>query len=218
MDHVIKGKNTSSLLKITLHQNEYVIADPENLIAAHGDVHIMPFQKPGFLRNLADKLKGNNLPLHIIRAETDLVWFLLATPAQSSLTTIHLFQGKTRQSDLVIRQDKLLAAQQDLTPDGSLPRDIRQLGEWLDSDLLTLTGAGCVFIHGFGTIEQIMLQPDQELHLDAAHLIAWDQSVICHPVKSSAFLSIGNTPQWGEHKNLLRVSGSGSIWLQTRTK
>lgn len=221
MDHVIKGKNTSSALKLTVQPNEYVIADPAYLIATMGDMRITPFQKSGLLRQLADKFKNHTLPLHFIHASDDAeqpaTRLFFAAPLHSSLGTIDLYRGQKRQSEIILRQDHFLAASCNLVPDAAIPREMRSIGEWMQTNLITLSGDGTAFIHGLGSIEHITLQHDQDICVDAAHLIAWDSSVTCQIIKSGNFLSLNHTPQWGEQKKLLRVFGGGSIWLQTRS-
>lgn len=220
MHHVIKGKNTAPVLKLSLQHNEYVIARVAQMIAAQGDIRITPFQKTGLLRNLADKFKGHTLDFDTIHATQDNVWLMLSAPARQTLAVIDLYAGQTRNTEILVRQEHVIAAHQNIIPDVSLPRALRQIVDILATDIISLhvspQGDGAAFISGYGSIEHVLLQPQHDLCIDAAHLVAWDSTVTLHPVKTGSLLPFGQTQDWGENRKLLQVHGSGSIWLQTR--
>lgn len=216
MDHVIKGKNTAPVLKLTLAPNEYVIAMPERLIATGGDIRIAGLQKPGLLRNLADKFKGKTLSLNTIHAEDESAWIWLSTPLHCGLATIDMYASTTRQSEIFLREDCFLAADSHIRMELATHRDVKPISDILSTEILVANGSGPLFVTGYGAVEQILLQPHQDICIDSAHLVAWDSSVTCTQVKSGGLLSSGPTRIWGENKTLFQLQGNGSVWVQTR--
>lgn len=217
MKHLIKSKNAAPALRITLQQGEYVIASPARLIAANDKIRIMPLQKSGMLRNWAEKLQGKALALDTIQAIHDDTWILLSTPPQTGLMTIDFFAGTTHQTMIFIREKSLLAASSDLVPETITARDIRNISEILQANLISLRGTGPAFITGHGAIEHILLQDDRDIYIDAAHLVAWEQHITCTAVKSGVLSLLNHAAAgWEEHKTLLRLQGNGSVWVQTR--
>ncbi len=188
----------------------------DRLIAASGDIHIGALQKTGLLRNLADKFKGKTLALNTIRAQDDSAWIMLATPPHTGLATLDLYAGINRQSEMFLRYDCFLAAHADIQLELATQRETKAIAEILSADILIAKGSGPLFLTGYGAVEQIILQPHQDLCIDSAHLLAWDSSVTCTPVKSGSFLPGGNNRQWSDQQTLVQLDGNGSVWLQTR--
>lgn len=218
MEHLIKGKNTSPALQISLAQDETIVTAPDRIFAAGGDIRITPFRKPGLLRQWASKLKGKTLDLDSIQAVHDNAWILLSpapqtTVPQNGLAVLDFFIGTTHRTEIVMTQNTFLAAQSDIHIDAAEARDLRQLGESFKIDLWVLHGQGKAFITGTGAIEQIIVQPHQDLTIDAAYLLAWESSVTCTALKTSPF----DVPdRKKDQRKILSIHGKGSIWIQTR--
>jgi len=73
-------------------------------------------------------------------------------------------------------------------------------------------GAGQVFYTSYGAIKEIEVTPDAPVVVDNGHLVAFTEGVSYGPAPSGGF----KTTMFGGEGLILQLTGSGTIWIQTR--
>ena len=73
-------------------------------------------------------------------------------------------------------------------------------------------GPGQVFYCSYGAIKEIEVTPDAPIIVDNGHLVAFTDGVSYEPQKAGSW----KTTVFGGEGVVLKLSGSGKAWIQTR--
>jgi len=209
MHHVIKGGSAFASLQVELEPGEWLKAEKNAMVAMSGALQLNARMDGGFLRGLARKFSGESFYFQTITATDTPGWAMLAPPMPGAITAIEL-HGKTV---LHAEKNTFLAATSGVEISTALQRPMKALFGGSSFTAIKATGPGIVFLSSFGAIEPVTLMANQEVLVDTAHLMAWDDSVTYHIGKGGTTWS---SALLGGEGLVARMAGPGRLWIQSR--
>lgn len=188
---VIKGGQAAGMLRLSLESGDTLSIAPGIVVACSTGWQFSERRDGGFLGRIARKFShGNFLYQEAYATEPD-QWICLSPDMPGAVTEIAVYPRMT----LIAPVGAFLAATSGVTPG-------RKIDTHAETALpvVRFTGKGAVFLGAFGAVEILALLPGQSAFVTTAHLLAFEDRILCE--KSA--------------EDMIRMTGPGQVWLQTR--
>lgn len=210
MNTTIEFDPSYTLLTIDLAQGESIKAEPGAMAAQQGVEMKTGMGGGGLFGGLKRMLGSESFFVNTFTAGPGGGWVSLAPPTPGDIKSHELFPG----ADLFIQGSSFLGCTANVELDSKF-QGLRGLvsGESIFFLRAHATdGAGTVYYNSFGAIKELRVEPGQELVVDTGHVVAFTNDVQYSIGKVGG---IGSLIAGGEGL-VLKFSGSGSVWVQTR--
>lgn len=209
MNYEILHDGTFPIVKCHLEHGEQIKAESDAMITMSNTIDVKGGTEGGFLKGIARMAAG----------ERFFFQYLSATRGAGDIIFAHSLPGdikpiKLNGSGIKIQKDGFLAA----TTDIEIETKVQNLTKGLFSGegffIVGARGNGTVFVSSYGAIHEINLTDDEEIIIDNAHLVAWDECLEYNIEKAS---KKGWISSFTSGESLVcRFKGSGRVFIQTR--
>jgi uncharacterized protein (TIGR00266 family) len=204
VDFNIQG-NDLQYVKVKMGPGESVYGDAGHMLTKSESVSMQTIMKGGLLGALKREVTGST-------------FFVTQVNGPGEAAFAGIFPGKVFEID--IKQPVLAEAHSFLVAESTVNYDSQMTrlsagifgGEGLF--LAKFTGSGKLFLHAYGALDQISLQPGQRIQVEAAHLLAFESNM-----KYGISRVGGLKSMLFSHEGLffVDIEGPGSIWVHSLT-
>lgn len=204
VDFSVQG-NDLQYVKVKLGPGESVYGDAGHLLAKSETVTMNTIMKGGFLGALKREVTGST-------------FFVTQVNGPGEAAFAGIFPGKVFQVN--VDQPILAEAHSFLVAENSVNYDSQMAklsagifgGEGLF--LAKFTGSGRLFLHAYGALDQINLEPGQRMQVEAAHLLAFQSNM-----KYGISRVGGLKSMLFSHEGLffVDIEGPGTVWVHSLT-
>ncbi|MCL4343483.1 MAG: TIGR00266 family protein [Nitrososphaerota archaeon] len=197
--------NDLQYVKVKLGPGESVYGDAGHMLTKSETVSMQTIMKGGLFGALKREITGST-------------FFVTQVSGPGEAAFAGIFPGKVFQID--VDQPILAEAHSFLVAENSVNYDSQMAklsagifgGEGLF--LARFTGSGKLFLHAYGALDQITLQPGQKIQVEAAHLLAFQSNM-----KYGISRVGGLKSMLFSHEGLffVDIEGPGSVWVHSLT-
>lgn len=209
MNYEVLHEGTFPIVKCHLEHGEQIKAESDAMITMSPTIDVTGNAEGGFLKGIARMAAGEKFFFQYLSANRGAGDVIFAHALPGDIMPIQL-----NGTGLKIQKDGFLAA----TMDVQLETKVQNLTKGLFSGegffVLGARGVGTIFVSSYGAIHQINLNPSEEIIIDNAHLVAWDETLEYNIEKASKKGWI-NSFTSGEGL-VCRFRGPGRVFIQTR--
>ena len=211
MQAEVKFDGSFAELVMQLEAGESLQAEPGALVAQQG-VRMETGFSGGLLGGLRRSLGGESFFMNTFTGEAGGGWVRLAAGTPGSILDWRLSQAE----ELFIQGSSFLACSPEVKVDSKF-QGWRGLfsGEGLFFLRMTVeegASRGSVYCNAYGGIEELRVNPGEELVVDTGHLVGFDTGVEYGIGRVGGLRSMVA----GGEGLVLKFRGSGKVWIQTR--
>ena len=212
MQTTIEFSPSYTMLTAELSPGESIKAEPGAMAAQQGvEMRTGMGGGGGLFGGFKRMLGGESFFLNTFTAGPQGGWVSLAPPTPGDIISHELTPGQ----NLFIQGSSFLACSENVQTDAQFQGF---KGMFSGEKVFFLRayaegGQGMVHVNSFGAIKQVSIQPGSELVVDTGHVVAFTDNVQYSVGKVGG---LGSLVAGGEGL-VLKFTGSGDIWIQTRT-
>ena len=201
-----------TMLTAELSAGEAIKAEPGAMAAQQGlEMRTGMGGGGGLFGGFKRMLGGESFFLNTFTAGPSGGWVSLAPPTPGDITSHDLLPGQ----NLFIQGSSFLACTENVQTDAKFQG---MKGMFSGEKIFFLRaytegGQGTVHVNSYGAIKKLSIQPGSELVVDTGHVVAFTDNVQYSVGKVGG---LGSLIAGGEGL-VLKFTGSGDIWIQTRT-
>lgn len=211
MDYHIDFRPSYSLLTVRLEAGESVQAEPGAMVAQQ-DVRMSTGVPGGGLAGgLRRMLAGESFVVNRFTGEIPGGWVMLAPPSPGDILARRIEPG----DEFFVQGGAFLAGTGGLRVDSSF-QGFRALFSGEGFFFLRARAPErpeTLFFDSYGAVREVLIEPGSELVVDNGHLVAFTSGVDCRLGRVGGLRSLVG----GGEGLVLRLTGSGSVWIQTRS-
>ena len=203
--------DTLPAVTITLDKGESVYTQSGGMSWMDDTITMETNMKGGFFKSVARMFSGESLFLATYTSNAQSSEITIASSFPGAIVTMPISPGR----DIICQKDAFLVA----TPEVELSVEFSQTlmsgafgGEGFV--LQRLAGKGIAWLECDGTVVEKKLERGQSILVDTGNLAAFDDTV---SYKVESVKGFKNILFGGEGLFLTRMTGPGSVWLQTIT-
>ena len=212
MKTTIEFDPSFTILTAELSPGESIKAEPGAMAAQQGlDMRTGMGGGGGLFGGFKRMLGGESFFLNTFTAGHGGGWISLAPPTPGDIISQELWPGQ----DLFIQGSSFLACTENVQTDAKFQgmRGMFSGEKIFFLRAYTEGGQGAVHVNSYGAIKKLSIQPGSELVVDTGHVVAFTDNVQYSVGKVGG---LGSLIAGGEGL-VLKFTGSGDVWIQTRT-
>ncbi len=211
MKSTIEFDPAYTLLTIELEQGESVKAEPGAMAAQQGVEMTTGMGGGGLFGGFKRMLGSESFFVNTFTAGPGGGWVSLAPPTPGDIKSQELRPGE----DFFIQGSSFLGCSENVQTDAKFQgfRGMFSGEKIFFLRAYTEGGPGTVFYNSFGAIKQLTVEMGRELVVDTGHVVAFTSDVEYSIGKVGG---LGSLVAGGEGL-VLKFTGSGHVWVQTRT-
>ena len=212
MKTTIEFDPSFTILTAELSPGESIKAEPGAMAAQQGlDMRTGMGGGGGLFGGFKRMLGGESFFLNTFTAGHGGGWISLAPPTPGDIISQELWPGQ----DLFIQGSSFLACTENVHTDAKFQgmRGMFSGEKIFFLRAYTEGGQGAVHVNSYGAIKKLSIQPGSELVVDTGHVVAFTDNVQYSVGKVGG---LGSLIAGGEGL-VLKFTGSGDVWIQTRT-
>lgn len=204
MDYTVLCNPTYSVLEATLEDGETIVGDAGAMTWMAGHLTTTTDTRGGFLQGLKRKvLTGESFFQNTYRAEGGSGTIGLAPGSAGDIVALRL-EG----TELFLEKGAYLASEPGVTCDSKWSGLRGFFNEGLF--ILRCTGSGMLFFNAYGQVHEVDVT--DEYIVDSGYAVAWEPTLEYRLTRARRIRSFLFSDQI-----LLRFSGRGKVWVQTRS-
>ncbi|MCY4522776.1 MAG: TIGR00266 family protein [Caldilineaceae bacterium] len=204
MEYGIESQPTYSVLEVTLHPSESIVAESGAMVWMSDSIQLSTSARGGLFRSLRRSALGSESFFQNVfeaRGTSGVVGFAPGQPGD--IVAIDLSHG-----DILLEDGAFLASEQGVGIDSNFQGFQGLFNEGLF--ILRASGSGLLFFSGYGDIEEI--EVNGSYIVDNGHAVAWEPTLRYGITRGRSIRSFLFSDQL-----LLRFSGRGRLWVQSRS-
>ena len=212
MRTMIEFDPSFTILTAELSSGESLKAEPGAMAAQQGlDMRTGMGGGGGLFGGFKRMLGGESFFLNTFTAGHGGGWISLAPPTPGDIISQELLPGQ----NLFIQGSSFLACTENVHTDAKFQgmRGMFSGEKIFFLRAYTEGGQGAVHVNSYGAIKKLSIQPGSELVVDTGHVVAFTDNVQYSVGKVGG---LGSLIAGGEGL-VLKFTGSGDVWIQTRT-
>ena len=212
MRTMIEFDPSFTILTAELSSGESLKAEPGAMAAQQGlEMRTGMGGGGGLFGGFKRMLGGESFFLNTFTAGPGGGWISLAPPTPGDIISHDLLPGQ----NLYIQGSSFLACTENVQTDAKFQG---MKGMFSGEKIFFLrayteSGQGTVHVNSYGAIKKLSIQPGSELVVDTGHVVAFTDNVQYSVGKVGG---LGSLIAGGEGL-VLKFTGSGDVWIQTRT-
>jgi len=199
-----------TMLKVHFQPNEQIKAEPDSMIAMHGNVDVTGGMDGGIMGGLARQfLTGESFFMQTLTASRGPGWALVGQAAPGDIQGVELNGSE----EYIVQKGGYLASTEGLTVSTTFQNLAQGLGSGEGFFVIKVSGQGTLFVSSYGAIHAVDIPAGTDYIVDNHHLVAWP-SHCSYNIELAAGFGLSSFTS-GEML-VCRFRGPARIYIQTR--